>query len=689
VHLQDELPALSEDDEFDESMYEWVYVSKELGWVRSLREQLPTPDAHQPDSTQPQLPTQGQDDQFDKPADNSEWKMEGEGGMRSDYQKQPEQPPRDEVDHLEIPKTDPNLTSFSERTPNDANQGENSGISVASQTLERIDVDADQNQQAGNDAPPTATKAPPTSSGSQRDGLDHHHRDRMRMASTHDPNLLGIDMYGIYLRSIGLQRRQHPLDHPSPSARPGGDGKRPNVNALSEKDDRAGNSKVYSLSQLPLNNEQPPRDEVDHLKIPKMDPNLTSFSERTPNDANQGENSGISVASQTLERIDVDADQNQQAGNDAPPTATKAPPTSSGSQHDNLDHHHRDRVGMPSMASRRDPNLLGINVYSIYLRSIGLQPRQRPLGHPSPLARPGGDGKRPNVNALSEKDDRAGKVNSLPQLPLDNERKSDAPPSDTPAGTSNNIPPTRNDTPPSEVSLEYKTCSTEEEAVQPSDFDNATSQSPEAPHFGIIAPPTGHKVPLRNGEQEEEKYKSENNIPDVIDNGTYSLDHPSPSARPGGDGKRPNVNALSEKDDRAGKVYSTEDQPSDFDNATPAPEASHFGIVAPRTGRKVPPPSLRDGEQEEEEKYVTEREVPSPSLHDGEQEEEEKYVTEREVPPPSLRDGEQEEEEKYEPENNIPDVTNDGTYYLSDNVSSAYVDLIIAWGENFLHNLAL
>ena len=131
----------------------------------------------QPDSTQ--LPTQGQDDQSDKPTDKSEWKMEDEEGMR-----QQEQPPRDEVDHLGIPKTDSNLASPSEhQPPTDAHQGEKSvdadqqgrhdgesDIHVASQTFERFDID--QNQRASNEhtnththklfetPPPTATPPP-------------------------------------------------------------------------------------------------------------------------------------------------------------------------------------------------------------------------------------------------------------------------------------------------------------------------------------------------------------------------------------------------------------------------------------------------------------------------------------------------------------------------------------------------
>ena len=111
--------------------------------------------------------------------------MEGEEGMRSDYQKQQEQPPRDgEVDHLGTPKTDPNLASISEhQPPSDTHQGEKSvdadkqghhdgesRIHMASQTFERFDTD--QNQRASNEhmnththklfetPPPTATPPP-------------------------------------------------------------------------------------------------------------------------------------------------------------------------------------------------------------------------------------------------------------------------------------------------------------------------------------------------------------------------------------------------------------------------------------------------------------------------------------------------------------------------------------------------
>ena len=127
------------------------------------------------------LPTHGQDDQFDKPTDNSEWKMEGEEGMHSDYQKQPEQPPRDD---LGIPKTDPNLASFSEYKPptgfhqdeklvDPDKQGFHDGESGIHMTFDQFDTD--QNQQASNEhmntyqprvhklfetPPPTATPPP-------------------------------------------------------------------------------------------------------------------------------------------------------------------------------------------------------------------------------------------------------------------------------------------------------------------------------------------------------------------------------------------------------------------------------------------------------------------------------------------------------------------------------------------------
>ena len=43
MQVQDELPASSEDDGVK---YKWKYVSKEIGWVYSLKDE-PTTDAHQ------------------------------------------------------------------------------------------------------------------------------------------------------------------------------------------------------------------------------------------------------------------------------------------------------------------------------------------------------------------------------------------------------------------------------------------------------------------------------------------------------------------------------------------------------------------------------------------------------------------------------------------------------------------
>ena len=99
MQVQDQqLPALSEDNGVDNSKYEWKYVSKEIRWVYSLKDKLPT-DVYQ----------------VEKPVDPRSYDSE-------------------------------------------------SDIHVASQMFERIDTD--QNRQAGFEAPPTGTKAPP-SSGSQ------------------------------------------------------------------------------------------------------------------------------------------------------------------------------------------------------------------------------------------------------------------------------------------------------------------------------------------------------------------------------------------------------------------------------------------------------------------------------------------------------------------------------------------
>ena len=512
-NLQDKLPALSEDDVIDKSLYTWVYVSKEIGWVYTLRDPPPT-DAPQPDLTQ--LPTQGQDDQS-KLADNSEWKTEGEEGMRSDFQKQPEQPPRGEVDHLGTPKMDYNLASLSEHKPStDTHKGEKLASRVAFQTFEQIDADqnqeigndtpptkpstdahkgekpascvasqtfeqinADQNQKTGNDAPPTmATKVSPSSGSAQHDGHNHHHRDRVRMDPRRDPNLLGIDMYSIYLRSIGVR----PLDHPTSPSVSGGDGKRPNVNTASENDDHA--MKEYSFSQLPL------KDEWKHEDVPDK-----IIEGRTQSDAVQLDNPSSALPAGVDDKTpptEDDAppsagikDKTSPTEDDAPagvkdktpPTEDDAPPSDAPANIDDRTSPTADDVP-PSDAS------------------AGIDDKTPPPENDAPLSDGSADDKIPPT-------------------------EDDAPPSDAPAGIDDK---TQDDT-PLEDSPDDKTCSTEDEEVQPSNLDNATSPSEEAPHFGIEAPPsTRREVPppsLLDGEQEEGKHEPESNIPDQIADRKY------------------------------------------------------------------------------------------------------------------------------------------------------------------------
>ena len=103
-------------------------------------------------------------------------------------------------------------------------------------------------------------------------------------------------------------------------------------------------------------------------------------------------------------------------------------------------------------------------------------------------------------------------------------------------------------------------------------------------------------------------------------------------------------------------------QPSNFDNASSPSEAETeanpskappYKIVAPRpplTGTEAPHFGIK---------------APSTGL---------------EIPPPSLRDGEQEDEQIHEPENDFPDTITDGTYYWPDNVSFCiHVPLTLLW----------
>ena len=483
----------------------------------------PLTDAPQPDSTQ--LPTQGQDDQSDKPTNKSEWKMEDEEGMHSDFQKQPEQPPRDEVDHLGTPKTDSNLASLSEHKPStDSHQDEKLASRVASQR-----IDADQNQKTGNDTPSTtATKAPPSSGSAQHDGHDHHHRDRVRMDPRRDPNLLGIDMYSIYLRSIGIR----PLASPSFS---GGDGKRPNVNIASDA----------------MNSQPPLKDEW------KLGPEIDKIIEgRIQSDAVQLDNpSGALPAG-------VD-DKTPPTKDDAPPSAgvkDKTPPTEDDAPAGIDDKTPPIEDDAPPSDTPPDNKTLPIEDDT----PAGVKDKTPPTEDDAPAGiddktPPTEDDAPPSAGVTdktppTEDDAPAGIDNKTPPI------EGDTPPSDTPsdnkthpieddapAGVKDKTPPTKNDAPPSDApvagiddktqddasledSPDDKTCSTEDEAVQPPDLDNATSPSKEAP------PSTRREVPppsLRDGEQEEEeeeegKHEPESNIPDVIaDRKYYSPDNVS------------------------------------------------------------------------------------------------------------------------------------------------------------------
>ena len=155
------------------------------------------------------------------------------------------------MDDLDNPKTDRDLSSFLENEATKVTkpvepdqQGTHDGELESDVPKTSQWFNSDQYQQASKEH--KNVRQPPT-------GTPHSKSGHVRIGSKRDPNLLGIDMYGIYLRSIGLQPSHL---HPSPPVTqlPGGGGERPNVNIDSEKDDHV--EQGYSTSQLRSEKEQ-------------------------------------------------------------------------------------------------------------------------------------------------------------------------------------------------------------------------------------------------------------------------------------------------------------------------------------------------------------------------------------------------------------------------------------------------
>ena len=440
-----------------------------------------------------------------------------------------------------------------------------SGIHVASQTFERIDTD--QNQQAGFKALPTSTKAP-LSSDSQSDGHDHH---QMRMAfSRRDPSLLGIDTYGIYLRSIGLQLSHH-HEYPSPSVS-GGDDEQPNVKADLEKDDHV--EHVYSSSQLPSENEQKCELEKDvpdkiingHTQS-QLDTHMATF---------EAPLSGAPPTEAPPSEFCPAPDTYQQSTETGHPPSEFGSATSTETQPDSPDDEAPPSDTPPVPPSEAPPAGVKARTENDTPPSeaphTGVKDRTLPTSSVSTE-----DDAPPSPVSANTEDRTAPAEDDAPPSPVSANTEyrtppteDDAPPSPVSDNTEDRTPPTEDDAPPSEppsvsvedknpsiedeapVSIDDKICSTEDEAppeVHPSDFDNVTTPSKaetevnpskppphkivapqrplsgtEASLFGIKASPTGLEIPppfLCDGEQEEQKHEPEYDVPDVIIDRTY------------------------------------------------------------------------------------------------------------------------------------------------------------------------